>query len=327
METDIDAIIQNKYNTEERKLIIVDRSKGKIIDSRYVDIDQEIKNSLKQSFFLQARGGADNEEYVYEKLSDSDNQQSFLKERERSGMLKSIWDDNWKELDKLHQNFLQSIIKNQPFAFLQFLEKKSSQLPIDINYRYQSKWAPIHYAAMHSSIQIISRLINDPRIDVNLLTDFGETPLHIAAKSNKLENCLLLISAGTDIDRRDNDQNTALHYATELGYREIVQGLLNSGASCFISNSTGMTAVDLASAQLSDLFEKYKREQRAEEEEEAMYRNRSNHRTMIEKMLQHKNVQEVVPKGEERKEKRDAQFWRKKNIFKFYQFIRENQKI
>lgn len=44
-------------------------------------------------------------------------------------------------------------------------------------------------------------------------------------------------------------------------------------------------------------------------------------------MLQHKNVQEVVPKTEEKKEKRDAQFFRKQNIFKLYQFIRENQKI
>lgn len=78
-----------------------------------------------------------------------------------------------------------------------------------------------------------------------------------------------------------------------------------------------MTAMDLASAQLSDLFEKYKRERKVQEED-AMYRNRSNHRTMIEKMLQHKNIQEVVPKTEEKKEKRDAQFWRKKNILKLY---------
>jgi ankyrin repeat protein len=71
-------------------------------------------------------------------------------------------------------------------AFINHLEKKVSQLPIDINYRFQSNWAPLHYAAMHSSIQIISRLINDPRIDANALTDFGETPLHIAAKANKM---------------------------------------------------------------------------------------------------------------------------------------------
>lgn len=86
-----------------------------------------------------------------------------------------------------------------------------------------------------------------------------------------------------------------------------------------------MTPIDLASAQLSSLFQKYKQA----EEEDAMYRNRSNHRSMIEKMLQHKNVQEIVPKEDkqEKKEKKDAQFWRKKNIFKFYQFVRETQKI
>lgn len=44
-----------------------------------------------------------------------------------------------------------------------------------------------------------------------------------------------------------------------------------------------MTAVEIASAHLADLFSKYK--QQAEEEEDRMYRNRNNHRNMIEKML------------------------------------------
>lgn len=47
---------------------------------------------------------------------------------------------------------------------------------------------------------------------------------------------------------------------------------------------------------------------------------------MVEKMLQNKHTQEAVPR-EEKKEKKEAQFWRKKNIFKMYQFIRENQKV
>ena len=38
-EKDIDTIIKDKYNEEERKLIIVDRSKGKIIDSRTSNLD------------------------------------------------------------------------------------------------------------------------------------------------------------------------------------------------------------------------------------------------------------------------------------------------
>ena len=89
-------------------------------------------------------------------------------------------------MDKVHQQFLQAIVKNNPIAFLNILEKKNTTTPIDVNYRYQSNWTALHYAAMSPTVQILSRLINHPRIDVNALTDFGDTPLHIAAKSNKL---------------------------------------------------------------------------------------------------------------------------------------------
>ena len=66
---------------------------------------------------------------------------------------------------------------------------------------------------MNPSIPILSRLVNHPRIDLNALTDFGDTPLHIAVKSSKLENVVLLLSAGVCTDKKDEDLNTALHYA------------------------------------------------------------------------------------------------------------------
>ena len=95
-EVDIDALLQNKYNTEERKLIIVDRTKGKIIDSRFVDITQEIKDSLQQSLFHPApsntaRSVPDNEEYVYELIGSAyDQKSSTLEVGSRQGG-KSIW--------------------------------------------------------------------------------------------------------------------------------------------------------------------------------------------------------------------------------------------
>ena len=79
---------------------------------------------------------------------------------------------------------------------------------------------------MSSNITIISRLVNHPKVDINALTDFGDTALHIAVKSDKLENALLLMSAGVCIDKRDNDLNTALHYAAELGYKSIAEALV-----------------------------------------------------------------------------------------------------
>ena len=57
---------------------------------------------------------------------------------------------------------------------------------------------------MHSNPpQILSKLINHPQIDCNSLTDFNLTALHIAVQSNKIDNCELLINAGTCIDFKD----------------------------------------------------------------------------------------------------------------------------
>lgn len=99
---DIDTILQNKYNTEERKLIIVDRTKGKIIDSRITDIHQEIKNSLQQSFFVPAslqalRSQPDQEEYVYELIGSAYDRQSQGQSQVQPpnavmGKGKSIWE-------------------------------------------------------------------------------------------------------------------------------------------------------------------------------------------------------------------------------------------
>lgn len=201
---------------------------------------------------------------------------------------------------------------------------------------------------MHYRPAITRRIIADKQVDVNALTDFNETALHIAAKSDQLENCQLLIEAGVCIDKRDSDQNTALHYASEFGYRNIICLLLEKGASCIIPNCTGMTAFDLALPQLAELFEKYRlKGEEGDEKEENALRNRANHRNMIEKILekQGKSNEDAsspninspkkrlsvedhfIEGGNERRVKREAQFWRKKNIFKLYQFVQSNQKI
>jgi len=59
-----------------------------------------------------------------------------------------------------------------------------------------------------------------------------------------------LLSAGVCIDKLDNDLNTALHYACELGYKDIAEVLISSGACYELKNSNGMTAIDLSSNQL-----------------------------------------------------------------------------
>ena len=99
---------------------------------------------------------------------------------------------------------MSAICKNNFAEFYKLLDKRQNPIPIEINYRSESNWCPIHYAAMHASPKIMSCLINHPQIDVNALTDFNWTPLHIAVQSNKFDNCELLLHAGVCMDYRDN---------------------------------------------------------------------------------------------------------------------------
>lgn len=87
-EEDIDTLLQNKYNTEERKLIIVDRTKGKIIDSRVVDIQQEINDPLQQSFFIPVSLRSQSDQYVYEFIGSAYDAPS----QGGGGKGKSIWE-------------------------------------------------------------------------------------------------------------------------------------------------------------------------------------------------------------------------------------------
>lgn len=68
--------------------------------------------------------------------------------------------------------------------------------------------------------------------DVNLRIDTtGITPLMLACMSNELEIANELLSAGANPDATDSNLNNALQYSAERGYTEIVETLLQHGAS------------------------------------------------------------------------------------------------
>ena len=52
----------------------------------------------------------------------------------------------------------------------------------------------------------------------------------MAAREGNADFVELLIEAGADVNMADNLQHTALHYAAERGYNQIVEMLLAAGA-------------------------------------------------------------------------------------------------
>ena len=69
---------------------------------------------------------------------------------------------------------------------------------------------------MRGNERIIFELAGDEPgygADVNALDEFGNTPLHNAAKANKPSAARFLMSLGADIETRNNYGNTPLHVA------------------------------------------------------------------------------------------------------------------
>ena len=65
---------------------------------------------------------------------------------------------------------------------------------------------------------------------VDAQNENGETPLILAAREGNNEFAALLVEHGANVNLADNLQRTALYYAGERGYNEIVEMLLTAGA-------------------------------------------------------------------------------------------------
>ena len=58
----------------------------------------------------------------------------------------------------------------------------------------------------------------------------GQTPLIVAARNGRNDFTAMLIENGADVNAVDNEQHSALYYASEAGLTEIVEQLLMAGA-------------------------------------------------------------------------------------------------
>ena len=81
-----------------------------------------------------------------------------------------------------------------------------------------------------SICEVLSCLIKNGA-DVNAHTFRNETPLMLASRDDHVNVVTFLIKHGADVDLQDKDGDTALHYPASSSLPEIVETLLNLGAS------------------------------------------------------------------------------------------------
>lgn len=87
-------------------------------------------------------------------------------------------------------------------------------------------WRPIHYAVFHMDYNIVELLINN-KVDVNSMSEFGESPLHIAVDTvptqESVEILKLLLDAGADPSVRDDNGNRPIDIAVIYGNKEAIE--------------------------------------------------------------------------------------------------------
>ena len=106
--------------------------------------------------------------------------------------------------------------------------------------------APIAHAADNGNKNTITTL-KLGGCDINCRNQEGRMQLSVAAEMDMGSVVKSLISAGAEIDARDNDDQTPLWWATETPYNtETIQILLENGALRSAKSGSGQTSADIA---------------------------------------------------------------------------------
>ena len=146
----------------------------------------------------------------------------------------------------------------------------------DINAKSNANWTPLHEAAKNNASETAEILLKNGA-DINAKNNRDETPLNIASNENASETEAVLHKYGKtmssektfeeavnairvhkygetmpDVNTKDADGNTPLHFAARKGNHKRVEVLLKNGADVNAENKKGTRPLHLAAERNAD---------------------------------------------------------------------------
>ncbi|MFO1130288.1 MAG: ankyrin repeat domain-containing protein [Rickettsiales bacterium] len=105
-------------------------------------------------------------------------------------------------------------------------------------------YTPLHFAILKKFYNKAQILLNQPEIDIHIITSSGMTLLHCAVQSEYFDIVEDLIARGINIDATCNDTKyTALHFAIMSKNQKIIKKLIEKGADVNAATSDGSTSL------------------------------------------------------------------------------------
>jgi ankyrin repeat protein len=157
-------------------------------------------------------------------------------ENEQNCLFTACWNEDYKAAEKI----VAYLIKKQTEAVVSALVQKQEVFLQIFDHQH---WTALHFAASCSIAKICAMLI-DMGYDVNGRTDTLLTPLIVCCTRSDEEAvkvAKLLIESGADLASKDDDGDTALHWACKKGVVQVVQILIDAKADVNAQNNKGIT--------------------------------------------------------------------------------------
>ncbi|KAK4206585.1 hypothetical protein QBC37DRAFT_356693 [Rhypophila decipiens] len=107
---------------------------------------------------------------------------------------------------------------------------------------------PLIIASYFGHNTVVQQLL-EAGAEVDAKDNDGRTPLHWASEQDHSTVVQQLLEAGAEVDAKDNDGRTPLHWASAKGHGTVVQQLLEAGAEVDAKKNDGWTPLHWASLE------------------------------------------------------------------------------
>ncbi len=94
----------------------------------------------------------------------------------------------------------------------------------------------------------LATLLLDQGADVNGKDKDGSTPIHYTASYGRANVATLLLDRGADVNGKNNRGWTPTHYAAWNGHADVVALLLDRGAEVNVKTNNGRTPLELTNS-------------------------------------------------------------------------------